>query len=303
MAWHYADVMRDLGLAFTVIGRGEANAAKFEQQFNLPVITGGLGPALETRQAPESAIVAVPVDGLFSATKNLIEAGTKRLLVEKPCSFSLDELTQLQEIEAATGASIFVAYNRRFYAGTKRAHEVIAEDGGVKSMHLEISERGFQIATLHHPQHVKESWFIANTTHVCDLAFHLAGLPASIASHTSGGSSWHPAGSVFTGSGVTETGALFSYHGNWNAPGGWGLELRTSRRTLKFHPMEQLLVQSRGASGLEEEFVDEAKATDFKPGLLEQVRAFAQGNDTDFCALTSHVAATKSYIQMAGYSS
>lgn len=301
MAWHYANVIRYLGTKFTTIGRGEANATKFEQHFGLPVISGGLAMALQQREAPESAIVAVSVDGLFSATKSLIEAGTKRLLVEKPCSISLEELIQLQEISAAYDASIFVAYNRRFYAGTKRAQEVIAEDGGVTSMHLEISERGFQIAALDQPHHVKERWFLANTTHVCDLAFHLAGLPASITTHTKGETSWHPSGYAFAGCGETSSGALFSYNGNWETPGGWGLELRTSQRTMIFKPLERLVVQRRDGASVEEEVVDESSVTDFKPGLLEQVRAFANGNSTNLCALSAHIAATKTYIRMAGY--
>ena len=37
---------------------------------------------------------------------------------------------------------------------------------------------------------------------------------------------------LVAGAGVTENGALFSYHANWEAPGRWSVEIMTKKRRL-----------------------------------------------------------------------
>ena len=46
--------------------------------------------------------------------------------------------------------------------------------------------------------------------------------------HVSGGEDWHERSYNFSGAGVSDSGALFAYHGNWGAPGRWSVEVLTS---------------------------------------------------------------------------
>ena len=46
--------------------------------------TGGLAQALSADKAPDTAIVAVGVEQLAPTTKQLIQSGTRRILLEKP---------------------------------------------------------------------------------------------------------------------------------------------------------------------------------------------------------------------------
>ena len=65
------------------------------------VSTGGIGIALNSRPAPEIAIVAVGVEQLASVTTQLIESGTRSILLEKPLLHS-DKGTSLYYIADAS---------------------------------------------------------------------------------------------------------------------------------------------------------------------------------------------------------
>ena len=74
MAQDYARVLQALRASFTVIGRGEESARNFQSETGVTVQTGGLAQALSVDKAPDKAIVAVGVEQLAPATKQLIQA-------------------------------------------------------------------------------------------------------------------------------------------------------------------------------------------------------------------------------------
>ena len=84
MGRDYASVLKSIEIDFTVIGRGEESARSFEEATGLPVQTGGLEKLLSANQEPEMAIVAVGDEQLVPTTKQLIQSGTRRVLLEKP---------------------------------------------------------------------------------------------------------------------------------------------------------------------------------------------------------------------------
>ena len=204
----------------------------------------------------------------------LLKHGIKRILVEKPAGLNVAEIGDIAAFAHASDAKVFVAYNRRFYAATTAAQEIIARDGGVTSFNFEFTEWSHLIESLTTPAIVKESWFLANSTHVIDLAFFLGGNPCQMSSYVSGSLSWHPAAAVFTGAGQSESGALFSYQANWAAPGRWGVEMLTSAHRLIFRPMEQLHVQKLGSVAISKLEIADGIDLDFKPGLYRQVESF-----------------------------
>ena len=84
MAQDYARVLKVLGAPFKVISRREESARNFQLVTGVTVQTGGLAQALSADKAPDTAIVAVGVEQLAPATKQLIQSGTRRILLEKP---------------------------------------------------------------------------------------------------------------------------------------------------------------------------------------------------------------------------
>ncbi|SVE34416.1 uncharacterized protein METZ01_LOCUS487270, partial [marine metagenome] len=129
MAREYAKVLSALGKAFAVIGRSETSATTFEETVGVPVRRGGLLSALSASGPPAIAIVAVGIDQLASATTALAEAGTRRVLVEKPAGLNSGEIRTLLLTADQMGADILVAYNRRFFASVAAVRRIIEEDG------------------------------------------------------------------------------------------------------------------------------------------------------------------------------
>ena len=282
MAVEYARVLQARAAPFDVIGRSEKSAEAFRAQVDVPVYIGGLDCWLADRATmPLVAIVAVGVDELSAATAALLEAGTRRILVEKPGALDLAQLERLVDLADGSGAEVSIAYNRRFYASTLAAERMIADDGGATSFQFEFTEWSHRIAELKKPAAVLAAWFLANSSHVVDLAFFLGGRPVEMHCRTSGSLAWHPSASVFCGSGVSDRGALFSYQANWASPGRWGVEIMTRHRRLILRPMETLQVQKHGTIEVVPVALDDACDDRFKPGLYRQVQAFLTGDDAD----------------------
>lgn len=276
MAMDYAKVLVSMGVRFSTIGRGPSSAHAFQNATGLEAHTGGLERFVANTCLEEftHAIVCVGEARLGQATKVLIEAGMKSILVEKPGASNVGEITQTAAISSERRISCFVGYNRRFYASVQRAQQMIQEDGGVASFLFEFTEWSHRIKDLTKEQGVLENWFLHNSTHVVDMAFYLGGWPERMTSISSGGTSWHPAASVFAGAGVAHGGATFSYGANWEAPGRFSTEILTRTRRMIFRPLEQLRVVELGSVREEAVELDDRLDVEFKPGLWKQVNAF-----------------------------
>lgn len=303
MALEYTKVLKSLRKKFTVVGRGIQSAQIFEEESGIKPYIGGLESYClkNNMEKYKSAIVTTGVEYLAETTKKLLKIGIKNILVEKPAGLNFHEIESLADAAESKQAEIYVAYNRRFYSSVLEAKKIIDNDGGVVNFNFELTEWGHVISKLTKPDSVKQNWFLANTSHVTDMAFFLGGMPKQLSSFYSGGDVWHSRSYCFSGAGVTEDNALFSYHGNWGAPGRWSLEVLTSKHRLIFCPLEKLQLQKIGS--LEKEFLnyDDSIDINFKPGLYRQTEAFLNSDTQYLCKLSEHVTRVKTYIEIAGY--
>lgn len=301
MAQDYARVLQGLGVPFEVIGRGITSAQKFEKTIGHRVRTGGLADALRADKAPEKVIVAVGIEQLARTTSELLRAGVKRIMVEKPAGLDLAEIENLNQLTLDSKASVLLGYNRRFYGSVQHAREYILEDGGILSAQFEFTEWSHVITPLKKAKGVKKRWLLGNSTHVIDLAFHLIGRPVDWNYWHAGSIDWHPAAARFTGAGITEHNVMFSYLADWQAPGRWGIELLTAKRRLILRPIEKLQITLLGSNKTEAvepcDNLDQA----YKPGLYRQTEAFLKGNDKLFSTLPEQVENVRIYSKMAGY--
>ena len=278
MGKEHSKVLLTLGITPTVVCRSQESADKFEKEIGIRPLIGGVNNALQKiKSFPTHAIVAVNVDQLASTTMLLANAGIKKMLVEKPVALNMDELKEVVSVAEKTGTDIYVAYNRRFYASTDKAIEIIKADGGVSSFNFEFTEWGYKIEASKHPQPVKDGWLKANSSHVIDLAFFLGGEPEEISSYAAGTLPWHSSASRYAGAGRTKAGALFSYQADWDAPGRWAVEILTNNHRLYLRPLEKLSIQNKGSVNIETVEIDDSLDVKFKPGLHNQARAFLFG--------------------------
>jgi len=302
MAQDYVRVLNALGVDPVVIGRGKESATVFQEATGCPVITGGLEKYLLTKPVRCShAIVSVGIEALAETALRLIRYGVGNILVEKPGGLTLSEVQRLVGECQHRNCQVFVAYNRRFFASVLKAKEMIAEDGGITSFNFEFTEWSHVIEKLTKAEGVKERWFLANSTHVVDLAFYLGGPPRELCAYVAGGVDWHPSGVVFAGAGTSETGALFSYQANWKSGGRWAVELSTNSRRLILRPMEQLHVTKVGSITCDLVQIDDALEKTFKPGLYVQVDKFLSQQHDALCSIDEQLKMMKHYYAIANY--
>ena len=302
MAVEYAKVLRAKNITPVTVGRSVASVQKYQTESGFSGVAGGIDAWLEKNQnnLPAHAIVAVGERSVGTATLALLAAGIQSILVEKPGGFDAEDIREVGAQAREKSAKVAIGYNRRFYAAVEAAKKIIAEDGGVTSFNFEFTEWGHVISGLVKEEGVKEQWFLSNSTHVIDLAFHLGGKPEQLASFTGGGVDWHPSASIFAGAGRAARGALFSYQANWTAPGRWSVEMLTSKHRLIFRPMEKLQIQKIGSVALEAVDVDDVLDQQFKPGLYKQVEAFLAGDNTILPSIEEQVDMLDIYLKIRG---
>ena len=305
MAKEYSKVLKELGVYFDVVGRNKTNSDSFKREFNVSVFSGGLEKVLREKDLAEYKYVinSSSIDSLTSTTLFLLEKGVQNILLEKPGVANYGEIEELfKQSKRKKNTKIVLGYNRRFYATVQKAEEIIAEDGGVKSFTFDFTEWGHVIKTYDFCESILENWFLGNSTHVVDTAFYLGGTPREMNCFKKGGLDWHSSGSTYTGAGVTDSNALFSYHANWEGPGRWFLELVTLKHRLIFKPFESLQIQKLGSVQVNEVKVDYSFEKLFKPGLYEQTKAFLNSDFTKFCTLEEQYhSITNIYNKISGY--
>ncbi len=283
MAINHALVLQGLNLKFIVVGRGEQSAQSFQEKTKFNVITGGIDKWLsENTVYPKYAIVAVTGTQLGNVTRALIKHGIKNILLEKTGGLNNSDIKSVAESAEKSNTNILLGYNRRFYASSLKAKEIIEEDGGGNSYYFEFTEWPHTIVPLKKDPEEKKRWILHNSSHVIDLAFYLGGEPEEIYSYSRGGFDWHTDGTIFTGAGISKSGALFSYHSNWDAPGRWGVEILTQKHRLIFRPLEKLQIQKLKSVAIEEVKINDQLDIKFKPGLYRQLKAFLKGDTSNF---------------------
>lgn len=292
MAQEYTKVLLDKQLECIVIGRGETSANKFFEQIGIRPITGGVEKYLTNHSFNEKDqfIIATGTENLMSILLLVLSAGIVNILIEKPAALSIDQLLANESTLKKFEAKIYVAYNRRFYKSTQKALQMIKEDGGLQSIQFEFTEWAHKIEPLVKAEGVKENWFFANSTHVIDLAFFIAGQPNNWQAFVATGQlNWHPK-SKFVGAGITQEGVLFSYHSNWESAGRWGIQLCTNKRKIILQPLEELQTQAVGSLAIE---YMPLEPTQYKEGMEVQLVRFLTNDDRELCSLEAHIFNTK----------
>ena len=277
IAVDYAKVLAAQNILFTPIGRGEDSASVFTEKSGLPAVTGGLDSVLE-KSVPVTAIVTVGVKELANATLTLIKKGTRRILLEKPGGIDRTEIGQVACAAKEKNAEVLIAYNRRFYSSVLAAEDIIKQDGGVTSFNFEFTE---WLHLLRNKEGFGNSsnLFLANSSHVMDMAFFLGGFPKTMSCFAinEGDILDKCSARIYSGVGVSNNGALFSYQANWGSAGRWSVEVLTRNHRLIFRPLEQLHVMNVGSVLVEKMDIDDTLDIDFKPGLYREVKAFFTG--------------------------
>jgi len=287
IAIEHAKVLNGLNISYTAVGRGKGSALEFSKQTGKEATLGGLESFLLSKPSlPDFVINCVPVNYLKESTELLLKYGVKNILLEKPAGIDSQEVKDVAKATSKANAKVYVGYNRRFYNSVIEANKIIVAEGGVTSFNFEFTEWSHVIGALEIDPIIKQNWFFANSSHVVDMAFTLAGSwPKEMFCLAQGSLDWHSKGANFSGSGQTHKGALFSYHANWDAPGRWGIEIMTKRKKLIFRPLERLKIVDVGTVAEYEPQLDYTIDEKYKTGLYRQMKAFLEEDESLFCMI------------------
>ena len=180
-----------------------------------------------------------------------------------------------------------------------KAKECIKRDGGIRSFNFDFTEWTNIVDKLVTNKKVLKNWFLANSSHVVDLAFYLGGVPKNMSSYVSKNTSWNKSPSLFCGAGETKEGAMFSYHANWKSAGRWSIELLTDKGKYILRPLEKLFFQKKNSLKIQEIKLDSRFNEKFKPGLYKQVKAFVDKTDeTKILSISGHYYLLNLYKKM-----
>ena len=275
MGREYVRALSILGVKkIRVCSRSRRPLPELEAMGSVEVIFGSLE---DLRCSPidsdhELAIVATPISTLVAVSENLALLGFRRLLVEKPISLWSAEIGKLADSLERQGVHAACAYNRVAYPSFVEARARSEREGGITSGSYTFTEIVKTDWPQRFPPEELARWGVANSLHVMSMAHGLIGLPAKWSGYRSGAISWHPAGSIVAGSGISVQGIPFIYHADWSSKGRWSVEIHTREASYRLCPLEKLF-RKRTATGEWEEVAVVSVAAEAKPGVLEQVAA------------------------------
>jgi predicted dehydrogenase len=299
MAVEYAKVLTYFNAEFLVIGRGHESAMNFTEITGKKVENMKINEIIHSNLGFDKAIVCVDITQSIHVASDLIKAGVKTILLEKPGALSLQDLTNLHTLSDLKGAKVLIAYNRRFYESVKNLIRIANEDGGILEIKFDFSERIYDVEKLVSPEVVKNSWVTANSSHIIDLAFFLIGQPKILNSNSSGRNTWHPSSTLFNGDGISNKGIPFKYCADWTKSGNWRVEAVTKNISLVLQPIEILeyfdINSKKSIDKINGEDID------FKPGIRKQTQAFLNENTENFLTLKDQIAQLKVINKIANY--
>lgn len=299
MALTYSRTLKALGVEFVVKGRGEDSAALFFK-------SSGTRPYLRWEDIPNlesfrSAIIAVDVSELVSASMEVLSHGIERLLIEKPGALNMGQLLSWSESHDLSGKEIFIAFNRRYFRVISEAKKRIEEEGGLTSIHFDFSERSRQIEKVQKKAEVKANWLFANSSHVLDTVLFFTDGVSWTATSKAGRLLWHPSGAKFAGIGVSKSGATVTYNSDWLAPAGWEIVARTRLSNLRLKPLEVMTIENHFGE-IETLLEKDLDGSDLKPGLMRMTQDFlAPEPSSKLVTLESHLSQREFYARIISF--
>lgn len=305
MAREYLNVLQGLEREVVVVGRGKEKLEILKKDF--PAYTyfsGGVDKFLEaTSVIPAFVINAASIGQLKSTSLLLINAGIKYLLLEKPGDLSIENLTEIKLSADKNNVRIGIAYNRRFYTSVSVLRNEAFLDGGITSAHFEFTEWIHTIDPAIYDPEALRKWIISNSSHVIDTVFALIGLPKELHSNVHGRNiiEWHPSGTIFSGSGVSEENIPFTYHSNWEGPGRWAIEISTRKRRYYLKPMEKLQQQLKGSVVITDIEINDHIDKEYKAGLFLQTQSFLNADFEKMVSIEDQIKTMPFYYLMGGY--
>jgi len=277
MVLQYLSALSKLAVKdITVISQTGKRVADFCNSIQAKLLIGGFEKHLQSIQPVDLVIVAPPLHLTIAATKLAIGNNQNNVLIEKPGSLYKEDLSSLAS--QISSQEIRVGYNRLVYPNLHKLKELVEDEGGITSCRFTFTERVSKIDFKKDTPEVYQRWGISNSLHVITMAFDLIGNPKEIYTQQYGSLEWHPTGSIFVGTGISEKDIPFSYHADWGSGGRWGIEVNTAKNSYQLIPLEELYACPRD-TGTWNKVSFEKAFPNVKQGMVEEIAIMLDGDN------------------------
>ncbi len=266
-------VLRALGADFVAAcNRSVEGRQRAKTEGEIPATYHSISEMLE-QERPDGVVCCASSDQMYPAARSVIQTGVPTLL-EKPPGTSVEELIALQALAKSSQTPVMAALNRRHYSVLQKA---LVDAGGIEAVtdvavqwsdnpRYLVEQRGFT------PEQAAKAIF-SHSLHGIDLLTYLAGEivePAVFARNLGEPCRW-----LMSASGISDRGALATFHSTWDSPGRWRLSFCVPGRRYTFAPLESCEVESFDGSpprSIEPDACD----NEFKPGFYRQAEVFLE---------------------------
>jgi predicted dehydrogenase len=286
----------------TVIANSGDYISKFCKENDIELITGGFEKNLSSLERKDLVVVSPTIDLIVSATKLAIQNGQQNILMEKPGSLYTKDLASVKGLVSTQ--NIRIGYNRLAYPNLHKLKKLVDKEGGITSCRFTFTERLSSIDFKKNSQEVYNRWGISNSLHVITMALELIGTPKEVFPHQYGQLKWHPSGSIFVGTGITDKNIPFSYHADWGSGGRWGIEVNTAENSYQLIPLEEIFVCPKD-TGIWNKIDFKKSFPEIKQGIAEEV-AIMLGKDKKYHEMLPDLEKASNYNKLAetifGYS-
>ncbi|MCV0393570.1 MAG: Gfo/Idh/MocA family oxidoreductase [Nitrosopumilus sp.] len=276
MGEHYANALSSMGITnVTIFSRTAEKAKQISQKYGFEFYFGDLEDFLKGKSEADLTIIATSIASLLPTAKKAMEYGQKNILIEKPGSLYYQELLKLNDI--VHDQKLRIGYNRLVYPNLHKLKKLVAVEGGITSCNFNFTEFVHTIDFQKEEKLAYERWGISNSLHVISMVLDLIGMPKEYLFYQSGKLDWHPSGSVFVGSGLSEFEIPFSYHADWGSSGRWGIEIMTNQSAYRLISLEELWICPKKTIQWQKIDFDQSYPN-VKQGLAEQIAIMLDEN-------------------------
>lgn len=291
MANQYALTLSRMNIKdVTIISKTKQNVKEICNKFGFQGLDGGYEKNLPLVKKMDLVIITTPVHLLLPIAELALRYGQTNILVEKPVSLYYGDLLNLAK--KVKDQRVRVGYNRLLYPNFFLLKHLAEEEGGISSCHFTFTEWLHTINFKNNLPDAYRRFGISNSLHVISMAAELIGLPKEISAYQIGKLDWHPSGSIFVGSGITEKGIPFSYHADWESSGRWGIEIMTKENAYRLIPLEDLYVCKKNTTVWQKVSFKTA-FPDVKQGIAEEITLMLDKNTEQQICLVSLEKAAK----------
>jgi predicted dehydrogenase len=269
IADQYAFALQKMNVKnITVISRKGIENEHIKNSLGLKILDGGYEKHLPDFKKQDLVIVALPTESLLPASEMALKSGQTNILIEKPASLFSEKLNSLDKFDK--NSKIIIAYNRLLYPNFHKLKQLITDDGGITSVKFTFTEWIDKIDFSNYDAQTLKYWGIQNSLHVISMIIDLIGDLKQISSFSNGKLNWHPSGSCFVGSGISDQNIPFSYHSDWKSGDRWGIEVFTMKNSYKLTPLEDLFVCPKNSQTYRQVKFDKA-FSETKQGISEEI--------------------------------